>query len=176
MEAVSPPPLPKKALTHADAAAGLSDTVYIASADYRRLAIRTPREGAEPDIVRFYLAFQKDLVARGFPFFATEFLRGRDRQQALYNAGNSKAVFGRSPHNFGMAVDIVHCKRLWDLKPQEWALIGLLGKEAARKQSIKIEWGGDWFGRGKRRTSPGQVGWDPAHWELADWAKRIRGL
>ncbi|QCS37219.1 hypothetical protein [Tortoise microvirus 70] len=56
-----------------------------------------------------------------------------------------------------MAVDIVHFGRYWDLSPKEWAVVGLIGKEVARRRNIKIVWGGDWRF------------WDPAHWELKDW-------
>lgn len=68
---------------------------------------------------------------------------------------------GRSPHQFGMAVDIAHLTRAWDLTAKEWAVIGLIGKEVARKRKIRIVWGGDF-----------KSIYDPAHWELADWKER----
>lgn len=89
-----------------------------------------------------------------YPFY---FVRTHDEQDRLYAKGVTKAKGGESPHNYGCAVDQVHYSRYWDLTKKEWAVIGLIGKEVARRRNIKIVWGGDWGF------------YDPAHWELRDW-------
>nr|WP_245369132.1 M15 family metallopeptidase [Agrobacterium tumefaciens] len=78
-------------------------------------------------------------------------------QQRLYVKGLSKAKPGQSAHNYGLAVDIVHGTKAWDLTRKQWDLIGHIGKEVAASLGIKVEWGGDWSF------------YDPAHWELANW-------
>jgi len=107
--------------------------------------------------VFFYRRFIKEMEARGVAMFATEFNRSNERQRELKAKGVSKAGPGASPHNYGLAVDIVHLTRLWDLTEKEWDLIGTIGKEVARKMNLKVEWGGDWNF------------YDPAHWEIRDW-------
>lgn len=84
-----------------------------------------------------------------------------DRQNRLYDEGVTKARAGNSPHNYGLAVDIVHGTKAWKIDDLEWTMLGQIGKEAARKANVKIEWGGDWSF------------YDPAHWQLKDWAKTI---
>jgi len=99
--------------------------------------------------------------ARNIPVEAFEMLRNEARQDALYAEGRSKAKAGNSPHQYGMAVDVVHATRYWQLSKKEWDILGSIGKEVARRRNIKIEWGGDW-----------EKFWDPAHWQLQNW--RIR--
>ena len=125
--------------------------------------MRASWEGSDPDLITFFKAFSKDLQARGMPFFAHCFVRSHALQDTLYANGVSKARAGQSPHNWGMAVDVVHYGRFWQLTRQEWAVVGLLGKEAARRRNIKVTWGGDWRF------------YDPAHWELSDWKDRASG-
>ena len=146
--------LPK---THQAAAQALADWPVIESIDYRNAVVKTSRELAHPEIVEFYLEFNKVLRARGYPFYAFEFHRSLRRQHTLYQRGVSKAKPGESPHNYGCAVDIVHLTRKWDLTRVEWAVVGALGKEVARRRNLKIDWGGDWRF------------YDPAHWQLTNW-------
>lgn len=135
---------------------GTADSIALSSRQ-----LKASRDGSVPDILDFSAAFLKDLQARGMPFFPHCFLRSGEQQNNLYHQGVTKARAGESPHNWGMAVDIVHYTRLWNLNKKEWAVIGLIGKEVARRRNIKITWGGDWSF------------YDPAHWELADWKKRV---
>jgi len=92
-------------------------------------------------------------------FFVTEFYRDNARQFQFKRDGFSKAGPGVLFYNFGLAVDIVHTGKLWDLSKPEWDIIGAIGKETARKMNLKVEWGGDWSF------------WDPAHWQIAGWRK-----
>jgi hypothetical protein len=148
-------------MTHIEAARGLIDLDTIRSVKYRARVVKERTETSHPAIVEFYRRFQKELEARGFPFVATEFFRDGPRQMDLYESGRSRAKPGQSAHNWGAAVDVVHYGRWWDLDPKEWAIIGAIGKEVARKAKIKVEWGGDWNF------------YDPAHWQLKNW-KAIR--
>jgi hypothetical protein len=113
-----------------------------------------------PDIVDFWKAMHKECKARRIPIRAYEFLRTRERQDELHAKGVSNAKAGRSPHQYGCAVDIISATKAWDLSKKQWDVIGSIGKEIARKRKIKITWGGDF-----------QSLWDPAHWEIRDWEK-----
>lgn len=119
---------------------------------------RANRSGAHSDI----LEFEKLLIARlrkhGAPFFCSELIRDAARQNELYVKGFSNASAGKSAHNFGMAVDIVHGRLGWDIPKESWSMIGHIGKEVATQRGLKVVWGGDFKSL-----------YDPAHWELADW-------
>lgn len=112
-----------------------------------------------PQIVEFWKAMHKECSARRIPIKAFEFLRTRERQDELHAQGRSNARAGQSPHQYGLAVDIISATKGWDLSKKQWDVIGSIGKEIARKRNIKLEWGGDW------------EFWDPAHWQIADWKK-----
>lgn len=155
-------PLPPALLpaTHQAAAQSLVEMVVVQGIPYKNRTLRESRVGVAPDMLRFSLAFQKELQRRGMPFFVHDYVRTKEEQNALHKRGISKAKWGQSPHNFGMAADIVHFGKYWDLTKLQWDVIGLIGKEVARRCNIKVTWGGDWNF------------YDPAHWELADWKKR----
>lgn len=114
------------------------------------------------EIADFAVAMLKECRSRGFPFYVHCGLRTDAEQNALFAKGVSKARGGQSAHNHGMAVDIVHFSRGWNLTEKEWGVIGLVGKEVARRRKIKVTWGGDW------------KFYDPAHWELLGWSDRVR--
>ena len=110
-----------------------------------------------PQIVDFWKAMHKECKARKIPIRAFEFLRSRERQDELQAEGRSNAKAGQSPHQYGLAVDIISATKAWDLSKKQWDVIGSIGKEIARKRNLKIDWGGDWDF------------WDPAHWQIKDW-------
>lgn len=143
--------------THQAAAASLVDFYTIESLPFRRRLLVVSREGLRPEIEDFTLKFLKALHKRGIPFFLHCGLRTRGEQQRLFTQGVSKARPGESPHQYGAAVDLVHFGKYWDLTPLQWAVVGAIGKEVARKCNLKIEWGGDWDF------------FDPAHWQLENW-------
>lgn len=125
----------------------------------------------DDDFARFVRSFMHDLHARGFPMFIHTARRSDREQNRLLKAGHSLAPAGQSPHNHGYAVDIVHFGRWWGLSIAEWRLIGLIGKEAARRANVKVRWGGDWDGDGDLMDNRL---FDPAHWELDGWALLVR--
>lgn len=136
----------------------MSDHLTVKAKNYATQVERASRYGSHPDLVKFEAKFRKELNKKGIPMYPHCFLRDDHTQARLKAQGRSKAGPGQSPHNWGCAVDIVHSSRHWNLTEKEWAMIGAIGKEVARKMNLRITWGGDWEGF-----------WDPAHWELADW-------
>lgn len=153
-------PFERLPVTHIEAARGLADPDFVRSDRYRKRLLSQPFDDLTHEIDDFARAFLRELQSRGIPMVLVVGYRSRDEQARVFANGFSKARPGRSPHQYGMAVDIAHAKRGWDLTKKEWAVIGLIGQEVARKRKIAITWGGDF-----------KSIYDPAHWELADWKK-----
>lgn len=104
------------------------------------------------------------MAALGVPMFPHAIVRGQNQQEAAFAAGHSKARFGQSAHNFGMAVDLIHGVKAWQMDKKAWEIIGHIGKELAMSKQIHVVWGGDFKSL-----------WDPAHWELRDWKQLKEG-
>lgn len=128
-------------------------------------------DGVHADILDFYKAFRKELHDRKIPMMAFCFVRTSAEQVKMKANGVSNAGPGQSPHQYGLAVDIIHYRRGWDLTRKEWQLIGLIGLEVARKRNLKINWGGDETQLPEFQDPKDRFRWDPAHWELSDWKK-----
>lgn len=133
------------------------DKPFCFSQKWQDQQTRADRTDAHPDIVEF----ERRLISRfrklGVPMFGHCVNRGAKEQNSLFVRGLSKARYGQSPHNFGMAVDIVHGTKAWDLTRRQWDVVGHVGKEVAAALGLKVVWGGDWDF------------YDPAHWELKTW-------
>jgi len=97
--------------------------------------------------------------------------RGEAAQEAAFDAGNSKAHYGESPHNAeppfkSLAVDVAPFAEgnyLWKDNEMFEVLaehITAIAKELYDEgwTDHKIEWGGAWF---KWKDRP--------HWQLCDW-------
>lgn len=136
---------------------GMVNRPFLASNRFYEQQKRANREGAHPDIIEFERVMIKRMAKHGVPMFANELIRSDERQALLHGQGHSKAGPGQSPHQDGMAVDIVHGVQGWNLNTDQWRLVGHVGKELAVQKGIKLVWGGDW------------KFYDPAHWELANW-------
>lgn len=149
------PPSPPRDLQAA--LRGMVDRPFLATRRYQEQQERAWREGAHPDILEFERCFIKRMKRHGIPMFASEVIRDGTRQDELYALGRSKAKAGQSPHGDGCAVDLVHSVLGWELHPDQWRLVGHIGKELAVQKGVKLVWGGDWSF------------YDPAHWEIADW-------
>lgn len=152
---------------HKAAAAQLIDQVVIQSPAYIKrcdpLRKGNPRKDVLHPVMRdFWEQMLLECQRRQLPFFWHCGLRTGAEQDALFKQGVTKARAGQSAHQYGMAGDLVHFGRYWNLTQKEWSVIGLIGKEVARRRNIKITWGGDW------------KFYDPAHWELTDWSNRVR--
>lgn len=140
------------------ALARMRDAPYCKSQNWQAQQMRAVRRGAHPDMLEFERIFIKRLSKLGLPFYAHNMVRTAEDQDKLFADGVSKARGGKSAHNFGMAVDIVHSVKQWGLQKREWGLIGHLGKEVAKSKGIGVSWGGDW-----------PDFYDPAHWEVTGW-------
>lgn len=125
-----------------------TNTKIIASHDYKRL---------HPEMVDFVRKLTRELNKQKLPFYIHSTWRTHAEQLALLKRGVTRAGPGDSPHNFGCALDLVHVHRHWDISRKEWAMIGAIGREVARKANVQVMWGGDWNF------------YDPAHWELKRW-------
>lgn len=107
-------------------------------------------------------------LKRQIPLYVHAALRDKATQDAHKKNGTSKVAYPNSAHNIGEAVDIVHGVLHWDMTPQEWRLIGVLGRLALdrlnaslkKENKLALNWGGDW------------KFYDPAHWEVADYRTR----
>lgn len=127
--------------------------------------MRALRDGAHPDILEFERRFVARMAKKhGVPLFAHNMVRDMAEQNRLFVQGVTKAKGGKSPHNWGCAVDIVHSVKAWNLERDSWTMLGHIGKELATQMGVKLVWGGDWSF------------YDPAHWELAEWRKLAGGF
>jgi len=152
-EASAPIKLPA---THQQAAKTLVDKEAFKSVPVVNRIDKVDYTNCHPKIREFYQAMRKQCRAMNIPLFAFEIYRSPQRQRELLAKGRTKAGPGKSPHQYGCAVDIISATEYWDLTSKQWAVIGVIGKEVARKRKIKLVWGGDW-------------GWDMPHWELENW-------
>lgn len=157
-----PPPKPVADTGFTSAIAGIAHADFCKSIKFSEMQLRANDLEAHPDILAFRDGLVRRMRAIDVPMYGHCVWRTPDEQLALFERGRTKAMPGESPHNWGCAVDIVHCRFHWDLTERQWAVIGHVGKLVAASAGLKVTWGGDW------------KFYDPAHWELTDWkAKRI---
>jgi hypothetical protein len=140
-----------------DALRGMVDRTMLQSQKWQEQQWRAVRLGMHPDLLEFEKLLIRRMAALGVPMFAHSGIRSAAEQEALFADGVTKAKGGESPHNYGMAVDVVHSVLAWNLTRRQWDLVGHVGKEVAAARGLKLEWGGDWRF------------YDPAHWQLAGW-------
>lgn len=131
---------------------------YFIGDQYMAQMVRADWQQTDRAIQEFAARFVLEMRRRDIPVYVNEAFRTVERQKELSGAGFSKLDSARAPHVQGAAVDIVHSRYFWDLTDAEWAYMGKVGKEIARKMGLRIEWGGDW------------KFYDPAHWQLSGWA------
>lgn len=158
-----PPRTPEPPQAQADALKSMASPTFLKGDKYREQQLRASREldgvRADPRIIKFAVQLVKEAGRYGVPLFPHQFVRGEAEQNELRKKGHSRAVWPHSPHNHGLAVDMIHGIRGWGLDRKEWLVIGAMGMEVARRLELKVEWGGEWSF------------YDPAHWQLAEWRK-----
>jgi peptidoglycan L-alanyl-D-glutamate endopeptidase CwlK len=99
--------------------------------------------GVHPDLVRVVRRCAADWADPETGFIVTQGLRTLEEQRLLKAKGASRTL--RSRHLTGHAVDLAMSVRgqiRWD-----WSLYIKLAKamkEAAKKEKVPLEWGGDW--------------------------------
>ena len=99
--------------------------------------------GVHPDLVRVVRRCAAEWADPETGFIVTQGLRTLEEQKLLKAKGASRTL--RSRHLTGHAVDLAVSVRgqiRWD-----WPLYAKLAKamkEAAKKEKVPLEWGGDW--------------------------------
>lgn len=146
-----------EATTYKAALRELVNRQFLASVRYSEQQLRADRPRCHPELILWEKAFIKRLKAMGVPAFCHCAYRSDEAQQQMLDAGTSRAGPGQSPHNYGLAVDIIHGTLAWELRRKAWDIVGHVGKEVAHQRGLKLEWGGDW------------AFYDPAHWQMAGW-------
>lgn len=107
------------------------------------------------DVYQNFELMRRDLAHQGVDVEITGGWRGEVEQQEHLAAGTSRARWGLSPHNYGVAFDlvpVVNGAATWDVPTATWKKIGEAGKRAG------LVWGGDF------KTIV-----DRPHFELAGW-------
>lgn len=91
--------------------------------------------------------------------------RGRNAQERAFNAGNSKARFGQSAHNYmpAIAVDLFPAPYDWNNKQAFIDLYHVMMR-IAKAQGVPLRSGLDWNMDGNFKD-----GWDAPHYELHPW-------
>lgn len=106
--------------------------------------------GVDPRLADFALAFRQANpdahISWGF--------RGRVDQEAAFNRGHSKARYGQSPHNYGLAIDFFRLT----LNGPDWTLSWYQEKLRPAAEAAGLVSGGSWA---KFKDWP--------HVEVADW-------
>lgn len=148
--------------TYGEGLKALRNSAMLDSPKWAEQQDRANRKGCHQDILAFERAFIARMQKLGVPMFCHTAQRTMDEQNAAFVRGVSRAKAGKSAHNYGCAVDIVHSVKAWDMTREQWALLGHIGKEIASGLGADIEWGGDW------------KFYDPAHWEVRGWKFLIR--
>lgn len=149
----------------ATAMRAMIDQKFVASQRYKDQQMRANTEGAHPDILEFGKRLVTRMRKQGVPLFILNCVRGEAAQNEYFKTGMSRAKYGQSAHNYGMAVDIIHGRKGYELDRKSWDLLGHIGKEISVQAGIPITWGGDFRSL-----------YDPAHWELKEWRTLSQGM
>lgn len=159
-----------------DAPERLRDKSYWLKPSYLKHGQSADFQQCDPRLVRWGAMLVEAARKRDVPLWVHCAFRTRDEQERLFKEGFSKVHWPNGAHNIGEALDIVHGRFGWDMSPHEWLLIYKLGMECLRKlnatlskeRQLELEWGGD------DTTKSDRFRWDPAHWEVKDYRRRIR--
>lgn len=146
---------------------------FTTNADLRNHG-RADWQGVDIRVKEFAARFIEEARKRGIPLYVHCAYRTKAEQNEAWARGNSRLQWPNAPHCKGLAVDIVHSVRHWDLSQAEWDYLRWLGHEVLRRindqrkkeDRIFLTWGGDWDGDGDIHD---QRLYDPAHWEIAGW-------
>lgn len=123
-----------------------------------------------------------DAAIKKVDFVILDAQRGRAEQEKAFRAGNSKAHFGQSAHNFRPAIAFDLCPFPISWEPAAFRKIAEVigyydkrqgdGRGLALTMTIPLRWGADWDMDGAWKDE-NFLDW--GHWELdpwRDWAKQ----
>lgn len=114
------------------------------------------------DVFSRFENMRDQLKAGGIDIEMTDAWRGETAQEKAVQQGASRAHFGMSPHNFGVAFDVapvIGGKLSWTPPPGTWETIGAAGRDNG------LVWGG---------TFKSIV--DLPHFELPGWTEQNLAL
>ena len=157
MQAPAPSRAPE---TYGEALRGLVNKPWLATVRFKEQGLVARREGAHAAILEFEAAFCRRFRKLGVPVYAAAMVVSQAEQARLYVQGLSPSKPGRSPHNWGCAVDLRHALPGLVLTRHQWSIFGHVGHELARARGLELVWGGSWSS------------YEPEHWELKDWKSR----
>lgn len=148
----------------------LTAPTFCSSTGYLSQMEKADWAGVDPRLKYWAALFVETARKRGIPLYVHTARRGRAEQDKLKALGRSKAAFGKSAHNIGEAVDIVHGLYHWDMHKAEWDLLHVLGRlvldrvnaQLPKDRKLQLTWGGTFKSL-----------YDPAHWEISDFRLRL---
>lgn len=151
---------------HRRALLALSRPDYFAARRHEKdlMALTIHHEDAHPSVRDFTLRVLNELHRYQVPLRCFNIYRGKAAQNEAFANGNSRARWGQSPHNFGLATDLIHATEGWGqgtpstMPRVAWEAIHVIAAEVARRMDLPIKWGGHFHNL-----------WDPAHFELTNW-------
>tara|TARA_R110000824_G_scaffold144690_1_gene312703 strand:+ start:286 stop:768 length:483 start_codon:yes stop_codon:yes gene_type:complete len=127
------------------------------------------------------------------PFVVFETFRDGKTQEAYFAKGVTKARFGQSPHNFGLAFDLVLDTKKVNVRKREWKGKDYLDAwdtetpEAVEAWvalgdlcfDLQLEWGGHWLKTESTTVKmvngdEVKLGWDCPHVQLKNWRKQVK--
>lgn len=115
-----------------------------------------------------------DAAIKEIDFVILDGQRGRAEQERAFKAGNSKAHFGQSAHNYipAVALDVCPYPIDWD-HAEKFRAIAKVFMRIADEHDLPIRWGGDWDMDGDWKD---ERFLDWGHFELNPWRAYAKQL
>lgn len=80
----------------------------------------------------------------GWPARIHSCYRSPEDQDAAFKRGASKARAYQSPHQYWLAVDIIHASKGWEAPPRFWTDLVASGEVVAKRLNFPLEFGHNW--------------------------------
>lgn len=117
----------------------LASPRLLGSARHRELKWKLDQAGLHPDLREFLRVFDRACASLRIPIHGEG---GRALAVRHYVTGKTKSLPSESPFATGRAVLVVSSLRGDDLPPLALELLGHIGAEIAKRNSLEVEWGG----------------------------------